>query len=150
MRKLSVREIQFLEAGTVAFSLAGILVSLLSGNLYSYLFYLWTVPGIGLNVRMLNLSVFLYSCLALAIFSTLLILNEKDPTVRYWNYVQGWLTLTIAATGYEVLYTLLAQDAASTVAGHVIQQPYTLFAKGASVILFGALYVFYIIEKNKP
>jgi hypothetical protein len=150
VRKLTVREIQFLEAGTAAFSLAGILVSLLGGNLYRYLFHLWTVPGIGLNIRMMNVSVFLYSCLALAIFCTLLVLNENDPTVRYWNYVQGWLVLTIAATGYEVLYTLLAQAAASTVAGHVIQQPYTLFGKGASVILFGALYVFYVIEKKKP
>ena len=120
MRKLTVREIQFLEAGTVVFSLAGIIVSLLAGNLYSYLFYLWTVPGIDLNIRMMGVSVFLYSCLALTIFSTLVAWNERDPTVRYWNYIQGWFVLIIAASLYEMCYTLLAQAVASAVAGYVV------------------------------
>jgi len=148
LRKLTVREVRLMEAGTALLSLAGIRVSL-TGNLYAYLFYLATVPGIGLHIRMMNLSVLAYSCLALTVFSSLLILNEKDPSVRYWNYVQGWLILTIAASAYEMFYTLLSQVAASTVAGYVVEAPYTLFAKGASVILFGALYVFYMIEKNK-
>jgi chromate transport protein ChrA len=96
------------------------------------------------------LSLFLYSALGLLIFASLYIYDEKTPKVRWYMYVQGWLFLLIAAAAYEWFDSALDQ-AASIVVNKllVVENPYTWIAKRYSIILFGAIFLFWLLEVRK-
>jgi hypothetical protein len=149
MRKLTLKEVKLLEEVTIFASLIGVCLSLLHGNLYDYFFDLFYVSGLDLNIRLLYVSLLTYSLLAFVVFVSLFAFNETNPEIRYWNYVQGWLFITIAAASYEWLDTMITEVAQIATAQQIIEDPYTWLTKRASVILFGAVFVFWIVEKVK-
>jgi hypothetical protein len=149
MVEAAILRIRRIEVGTVAVMAAGFAMAIIRGNLYSYDFNLFTVPVINFTFRILNLSLLSYSALGLVVFSALHVYDERDPKRRWRMYMQGWLLLLIAASGYEWLYSAIDQGANITLNNMAVNQnPYTWLAKRASVIFFGALFLFWLLEKR--
>ena len=147
----AILRIQRIEVATAAVMAAALGLAIIHGNLYDYLFKLFTVPVINFNFRILDLSLLSYSALGFVVFSALHVYDERDPKRRWRMYVQGWLLLLIAASGYEWVYSAIDQGANITLNNMtVIQNPYTWLAKRASVIFFGALFLFWLLEKRTP
>ena len=134
---------------TVLASLVGVALSLVHGNLYDYFFNLFSVEQIGFNFRLLYLSLLLYSALAFVIFIALHLHNEQNPDVRWYNYVQGWSFIVIAASSYEWLYSTVTQIIVAIAERASVENPYTWLTKRYSVIFFGALFVFWLLETRK-
>lgn len=149
MEKLSdLQKVKVLEIITIVATLAGIALSIIHGNQYDFVFNLFSIENV-IHFRLHYVSLFLYSILALVIFVTLYLFNEKNPEIRFLSYIQGWLLITMAAASYEWFYSIVNQSAKLVLTKQVVQDPFTLYAKGASVIFFGALFVFWMLEKRK-
>ena len=89
--------------------------------------------------------------LAFVIFIALYLHNEQNPDVRWYNYVQGWSFIVIAASSYEWLYSTSrkTQIIAAIAERASVENPYTWLTKRYSVIFFGALFVFWLLETRK-
>ena len=144
-----LKRIKRIEQVTVLASLVGIVLPLVHGNLYDYFFNILSVEQIGFNLRLLYLSLLLYAALAFVVFISLHLHDEQNPDVRWYNYVQGWTFMVVAASCYEWLYSTVVQIAAAVAAGTVIEDPYTWLTKRYSVIFFGALFIFWLLETRK-
>jgi hypothetical protein len=147
--RAKLKRVKRFEQVTVLASLAGIALSLVHGNLYDYFFNIFSLDQIGFNLRLLYLSLLLYSALAFTIFAALYLHNEQNPDVRWYNYVQGWAFIVIAASSYEWLYSTVMQITVALASGAVVEDPYTWLTKRYSVIFFGALFVFWLLETRK-
>lgn len=145
-----LQRIRWIERLTILVMAVAVMVSVIHGNLYDYVFNLFSIPNVNFNFRILYLSLFLYSALGLLIFASLYIYDEQTPKVRWYMYVQGWLFLLIAAAAYEWFDSALDQ-AASIVVNKllVVENPYTWIAKRYSIILFGAIFLFWLLEVRK-
>ena len=139
---------KILEATTILASIFGILLSLSHGNLYGYFIDYSGIEGFA-YFKMLYLSLLLYSFLALVVFSSLLFLKERKESVRFLSYIQGWLFLIIAAFAFEWLDAMMIWSTQMMLSNRFIEYPYTFLAKGASVIFFSALFLFWIVENKK-
>jgi signal transduction histidine kinase len=149
MKKLDeLQRMKVLEMITIIASLLGIVLTLVHGNLYDYFFNLFSIKDI-MNFRMLYVSLFVYSTLALVVFVSLFFLDEKNPEIRFYSYVQGWLFLIMATFTYEWFSGMMNWGIQTILSNKFTEYPYNLHAKGASVIFFGALFVFWILEKKK-
>jgi hypothetical protein len=146
-RKL--KRVRRIEQLTILASLIGIALPLVHGNMYDYFFNLFSVEQIDFNFRLLYLSLLLYSALAFLVFLSLHVHNEQNPDVRWYNYLQGWVLIVMAASSYEWLNSLLMQIAAAVVAQTVVEDPYTWLTKRYSVIFFGAVFLFWLLETRK-
>lgn len=144
-----LKRVQRIEQLTVVASLVGIVLPLVHGDLYDYFFNVLSVEQIGFNFRLLYLSVLLYSALAFVVFVALTLHNEQNPDVRWYNYVQGWSFIVIAASSYEWVNSSIIQVVAAVAAEKVVDNPYTWLTKRYSVIFFGALFVFWLLETRK-
>jgi len=144
-----LKRISRFEQLTVLAAIIGVALSLMHGNLYDYFFNLFSVQQIGFNFRLLYLSLLLYSALAFVIFIALHLHNEQNPDVRWYNYVQGWSFMVIAASSYEWLYSTVTQIIVAIAERTVVENPYTWLTKRYSVIFFGALFVFWLLETRK-
>ena len=144
-----LKRVERIEQITVLASLVGIALPLVHGNIYDYFFNVFSVEQIVLNFRLLYLSLFLYSALAFVVFTALLLHGEQNPDVRWYNYVQGWSFIVTAAAAYEWFNSAVIQIVATVAAGAVIEDPYTWLTKRYSVIFFGALFVFWLLETRK-
>jgi hypothetical protein len=145
-----LRKIKHIEQATIIVMAITVVLSIIHGNLYDYVFDLFSIPNVNFNFRILYLSLFLYSALGSLIFAALYIYDEQTPKVRWYMYVQGWLFLLIAAAAYEWLDSAL-DKAASIVVNHmlVVENPYTWVNKRYSIILFGAIFLFWLLEARK-
>ena len=112
---MKLKRVQRIEQLTVLASLVGIALPVLHGNLYDYFFNMFSVEQIGFNFRLLYLSLLLYSALAFVVFISFYLHDEQNPDVRWYNYVQGWSFIVIAASCYEWLYSSVMQIAAAVV-----------------------------------
>jgi glucan phosphoethanolaminetransferase (alkaline phosphatase superfamily) len=149
MKKLDeLQRMKFLEIITIVVSLVGIILTLLHGNLYDYVFDLFSIKGI-ITFRLLYVSLFVYSTLAFVVFLSLFLFNEKNKEIRFYNYIQGWLFIIMAAASYEWFGNLIIFGSQIALSKQIAEDPYTFIAKRASVILFGALFIFWILEKKK-
>ena len=147
----AILRIRRIEVATVAVMAAGICISIIHGNLYDYVFNLFQIPLASFTFRILYLSLLTYSALGFVVFSALHVYDERDPKRRWRMYVQGWLLLLIAASGYEWVYSAIDQGANIALNNMVVaQDPYTWLAKRASVIFFGAIFLFWLLEKRTP
>jgi len=144
-----VRRVRRIEQVTIVASAVGIVVPLVHGNLYDYFLNLFSVQQIDFNFRLLYLSVLLYSALAFVVFLSLHFHNEQNPDVRWYNYVQGWLFIVMAASGYEWLDSSVVAIAATVAANSVVEDPYTWLTKRYSVIFFGAVFLLWLLETRK-
>jgi hypothetical protein len=144
-----LRRVRRIEQLTILASLIGIALPLAHGNLYDYFFNLFSVRQINFNFRLLYLSLLLYSALALAVFLSLHAHNEQNPNVRWYNYLQGWLFIVMAASSYEWLDSSVIRIAAAVAAQTIVEDPYTWLTKRYSVIFFGAVFAFWLLETRK-
>jgi hypothetical protein len=149
MKKLDeLQKIKVLEIITIIASLVGITISLTHGNLYDYFFNLFSIKGI-FNFRLLYLSLFFYSTLTFVVFVSLFFLDEKNPEIRFYSYVQGWLFITMAAASYEWINGMMNWSTQTILSNKFTEYPYNFLTKSESVIFFGALFVFWFLEKRK-
>ncbi len=144
-----LKRVRRIEQITVAASLIGIALPLAHGNLYDYFFNVLSLNQIDLNFRLLYLSLLLYSALACVIFIALNLHNEQNPDVRWYNYVQGWSFIVMAASSYEWVNSTVMQIVAGVAANMLAENPYAWLTKRYSVIFFGALFVFWLLETRK-
>lgn len=144
-----LKRVKRMEQLTVLASLIGIALPVLHGNLYDYFFNLFSVEQIDFNFRLLYVSLLLYSALAFVIFLSLHVHNEQNPEVRWYNYVQGWSFIVIAASGYEWMYSSVMLVVTAVATSTVAEDPYTWLTKRYSVIFFGALFIFWLLETRK-
>ncbi len=144
-----LKRVQRIEQITVLASVVGIVLPLLHGNIYDYFFNVLTLEQIDLNLRLLYLSLLLYSSLAFVVFMGLLVHGEQNPDVRWYNYVQGWAFIVVAASAYEWFNSALVQVVATISAGAIVEDPYTWLTKRYSVIFFGAMFIFWLLETRK-
>jgi hypothetical protein len=144
-----VKRVERIEQLTILASVIGIAVPLVHGNLYDYFLNMFSVQQIDFNFRLLYLSVLLYSALAFVVFLSLHVHNEQNPDVRWYNYVQGWLFIVMAASGYEWLDSSVVAIAAAVAANTVVEDPYTWLTKRYSVIFFGAVFILWLLETRK-
>jgi hypothetical protein len=144
-----VKRIRRIEQLTILASVIGIALPLVHGNLYDYFLNAFSVQEIGFNFRLLYLSVLLYSALAFMVFLSLHVHNEQNPDVRWYNYVQGWFFIVMAASGYEWLDSSVVAIAAAVTANTVVEAPYTWLTKRYSVIFFGAVFILWLLETRK-
>ena len=144
-----VKRVARIEQVTVLASAIGIALPLVHGNLYDYFLNVFSVQQIDFNFRLLYLSVLLYSALAFVVFLSLHVHNEQNPDVRWYNYVQGWLFIVMAASGYEWLDSSVLSIAATVAANTVVEVPYTWLTKRYSVIFFGAIFLIWLLETRK-
>lgn len=144
-----LKRVRHIEQLTILASVAGVVLSLVHGNLYDYFFNMFSVEHIVFNFRLLYLSLLLYSALALVVFLLLHVHDEQNPDVRWYNYVQGWFFIVIAASAYEWLDSSIMKIAAASAAAAVVEDPYTWLTKRYSVIFFGAVFVFWLLETRK-
>jgi hypothetical protein len=147
--RVRLKRIMRFEQLTVLAALIGVALSSVHGNLYDYFFNVFSVEQIGFNFRLLYLSLLLYSALAFVIFMALHVHNEQNPDVRWYNYVQGWTFMVIAASSYEWLFSTVTQIVVAVAEKTVVENPYTWLTKRYSVIFFGALFVFWLLETRK-
>jgi len=144
-----IKRVQRIEQLTVFASALGIAVPLIHGNLYDYFLNMFSVQQIDFNFRLLYLSLLLYSALAFVVFLSLHFHNEQNPDVRWYNYVQGWFFIVMAASGYEWLDSSVVAIAAAVTANAVVEAPYTWLTKRYSVIFFGAVFIIWLLETRK-
>jgi hypothetical protein len=144
-----LKRVRHIEQLTILASVAGVVVPLVHGNLYDYFFNVFSVEQIGFNLRLLYLSLFLYSALALVVFMSLHVHDELNPDVRWYNYVQGWLFIVIAASAYEWVDSSIMKMVAAAASMAIVEEPYTWLTKRYSVIFFGALFIFWLLETRK-
>jgi hypothetical protein len=144
-----LKRIRRIEQLTILVSVGGIVLPIVHGNLYDYFFNLFSFEEIVFNFRLLYLSLFLYSALALVVFLSLHVHNEQNPDVRWYNYVQGWIFIVIAASAYEWVDSSIMKIAAASAAAAIVEEPYTWLTKRYSVIFFGAVFVFWLLETRK-
>jgi hypothetical protein len=144
-----LKRVERIEQLTVLASLIGIALPLVHGNLYDYFFNVLSVEQIDFNFRLLYLSLLLYSALAFVVFAALNLHDEQNSDVRWYNYVQGWSFIVMAASCYEWLNSSIIQIAAAVTAKTVVDNPYTWLTKRYSVIFFGALFAFWLLETRK-
>jgi hypothetical protein len=144
-----LKRIRRIELLTILASVVGIALPLVHGNIYDYFFNVLSVEQIDLNLRLLYLSLLLYSALALVVFMSFYLHNELNPDLRWYNYVQGWSFIVMAAAGYEWFNSSVIQIVATIEAGTILEDPYTWLTKRYSVIFFGALFVFWFLETRK-
>ena len=144
-----VKRVARIEQLTVFASVVGIALPLVHGNLYDYFLNMFSVQQIDFNFRLLYLSVLLYSALAFVVFLSLHLHNEQNPDVRWYNYVQGWLFIVMAASGYEWLDSSVVAIAAAVGASTIVEAPYTWLTKRYSVIFFGAVFILWLLETRK-
>lgn len=144
-----LKRIRRIEQLTIFASLLGVALPLVHGNLYDYFLDVFSVQQVDFNFRLLYLSVLLYSALAFVVFLSLYVHDEQNPDVRWYNYVQGWLFIVVSASGYEWLDSTVVQIAAVVTAQHVVEDPYTWLTKRYSVIFFGAIFMFWLLETRK-
>ena len=142
------QEIKVLEIITIIASLTGIILTLFHGNLYDYFFDVFTIKSIW-NFHLLYVSLLVYSCLALVVFASLFFLDEKNPKIRFRNYLQGWLLIILAAASYEWFVNIMMWGSQIVLQKQTLEDPYNFFTKRANVIFFGALFIFWLLEKNK-
>ncbi len=143
-----LQKVKVLELITVLAALSGIILTLIHGNLYDYFFNLFSIPGI-MNFRLLYVSLLMYSALALVIFSSLFFFREKNSMIRLYSYFQGWLFLTMAASSYELIDGMMNWYTKTILNQQFSEFPYTFYTKSVSVIFFGALFGFWLLEKDK-
>jgi len=149
MKKLDeLQKIKVLEIITIIASLVGITIALIHGNLYDYFFNLFSIKGI-FNFRLTYISVFLYSALTLVVFASLFFLNEKNPKIRWYSFIQGWLFVTMAASFYETFNGMVWWNSLNAVSKQVVDYPYHFLTKSQNVIFFGAIFVSWILERGK-
>jgi len=55
----------------------------------------------------------------------------------------------MAASSYEWFDNTIIQGSQIVLSKQIVENPYTFIAKRASVIFFGALFVFWLLEKRK-
>jgi hypothetical protein len=144
-----LKRVKRIEQLTFLASLVGIALPLVHGNLYDYFFNVLSVDQIDFNFRLLYLSLLLYSALAFVVFISLNLHKEQNPDVRWYSYVQGWSFIVMAASSYEWLNSSVIQIVAGVAAKTVVENPYTWLTKRYSVIFFGALFVFWLLETRK-
>jgi hypothetical protein len=149
VEQAKLKRVRRIEQLTILASLAGIALPLAHGNLYDYVFNLFSVQQISFNFRLLYVSLLLYSALAFVVFLSLYVHNEQNPHVRWYNYVQGWLFIVIAASSYEWLDSSILRIAAAVAAQTIVEDPYTWLTKRYSVIFFGAVFYFWLLETRK-
>lgn len=145
---LNTQQVRILELLTMFVAIVGIALTVLHGNLYDYFFNLFAIPYVT-TFSLLYLSLLLYSILALVIFSSLFLFNEKNATIRLINYIQGWLFIVIATSAYEWLENLMLWGTQIVLAGRFSDGIITYNTKKMSVIFFSALFVIWILEKKK-
>lgn len=145
-----LQRIKWIERLTILVMAIAVVISIIHGNLYDYAFNLFSIPSVNFNFRALYLSLLLYGALGTLLFAALIIYDEHTPQIRWYMYVQGWLFLLIATAAYEWLDSALNQ-AASIVVNRmlVVENPYTWIGKRYSVILFGAVFLFWLLEARK-
>ncbi len=145
-----LQRIKWIEGLTILIMAVAVVVSVIHGNLYDYAFNLFSISSVNFNFRALYLSILLYGTLGALIFAALYLYDEQTPKVRWYMYVQGWFFLLVAAAGYEWLDSALNQ-AASVVVNNmlVVENPYTWIEKRYSVIFFGAIFLFWLLEARK-
>lgn len=143
-----LQKVRILELITALAALSGVIIALIHGNLYDYFFNLYSIPAI-LNVRLLYVSLLTYSALALVVFSSLFFFSEKNSRIRLYSYFQGWLFLAMAASSYELIDAMMNWLTRSILSQQFTEYPYTFYTKSVSVIFFGALFTFWLIEKDK-
>lgn len=149
MKKLSeLQRIKVFEIITIILSLLGMAISLIHGNLYDYFLNLFSIEGI-VNFRLTYISLFLYSTLSFVVFTSLFFLNEKNPKIRWYSFIQGWLLLTMAASFYEIFNGMVWWITQNALTKQLLEYPYHFATKAPNVIFFGALFVFWILEKGK-
>jgi hypothetical protein len=159
MKKIDeLQKIKMFEIITIAASLIGIALSLIHGNLYDDFFNMFSIPGI-ISFRLGYISLFLYSSLSFVIFTSIFFFNERNPEIRWHSYFQGWLFLTMAVSFYELLNSMMWWTTQNVLSQQLLTSPdifetknnypYHFLSKNKSVIFFGALFVFWILEKNK-
>jgi signal transduction histidine kinase len=149
MKKLDeLQRMKILEIITIIASLLGIILALVHGNIYDYFFNIGAIKNI-VNFRMLYVSLFVYSTLAFVIFLSLFFFNEKNPEIRIYNYIQGWLFMAMAAASYEWFDSMLSWGLQTVISKQFTEIPYNFYTKSASVIFFGALFGFWLLEKKK-
>jgi hypothetical protein len=144
-----LKRIGRIEQLTILVSVIGIALPLVHGNLYDYFLNVFSVQQIDFNFRLMYLSVLLYSALAFVIFLSLYVYNEQNPDVRWYNYVQGWSFIVMAASGYEWLDSSVMAISANVTANTVVELPYTWLTKRYSVIFFGAVFILWLLETRK-
>jgi len=144
-----LKRIMRFEQLTVLASLVGVALALMHGNLYDYFFNMFSLEQINFNFRLLYLSLLLYSALAFVIFIALHLHNEQNPDIRWYNYVQGWSFIVIAVSSYEWLYSTATQIIVAIAERTAAENPYAWITKRYSVIFFGALFVFWLLETRK-
>ena len=143
-----MKKINFLEIITIIASLVGIILSILHGNLYDYFFDFFNIEGF-VYFRILYLSLLLYSILAFVIFLSLFYLKEKNDKIRLFNFIQGWLFIIMAVFSFEWFDSLMLWNTQMILSKKFIEYPFTLPTKGASIIFFSAMFLFWIIENKK-
>jgi hypothetical protein len=148
MIKTKIEKIKFLEIITILASLIGIFLSLSHGNLYDYFLDMFTIEGFA-YIKMLYLSLLVYSALSFVVFFSLYLLNEKNNKIRIINYLQGWTFIIMAVFSFEWLDSLMIWSTQNILLRHFIEYPFTLPTKGASVIFFSALFLFWVLENKK-
>ena len=149
MRRLDeLQKVKALEILTIVVALIGILLSLIHGNLYDYFFNLFSIKDIW-NFRITYVSLLTYSTLAAVVFGSLYFLDEKNPEKRFYSFIQGWLLITMAASAYELVDGFMNWALLSISTHQFPDAPYHFLTKRASVIFFGALFVFWILEQKK-
>jgi hypothetical protein len=149
MKKLDeLQRMKVLEIITIMASLLGIILALVHGNLYDYFFNLFSIKGI-INFRLLYVSLLMYSVLVFIVFVSLFFFDEKNPKIRFYKYIQGWLFVTMAAASYEWFDGMMNWSTQTVLSKQFTEYPYNFSTKGASIVFFGALFVFWILEKKK-
>jgi hypothetical protein len=147
--RVRLKRVKRFEQLTVAASVVGIALSLVHGNLYDYVFNVFSLEQINFNFRLLYVSLLLYSALAFVIFMALHLHDEQNPDVRWYNYVQGWSFIVISASCYEWMHSSIMLIVTAVTANAIVEDPYTWLTKRYSVIFFGALFVFWLLETRK-
>jgi hypothetical protein len=144
-----LKRVKRIEQLTILASVAGVVLPLVHGNIYDYFFNIFSVEQIDFNFRLLYLSLFLYSALALVVFLSLHVHDEQNPDVRWYNYVQGWFFIVIAASAYEWVDSSILKIVAAAASAAIVEEPYTWLTKRYSVIFFGAIFIFWLLEIRK-
>ncbi len=149
MKKLDeLQRVKTLEIITIIASFAGIIIVLIHGRIYDYFFNLFSIQNV-INIRMLYVSLFAYSTLAFVIFLSLYFFNEKNWEIRLYNYAQGWLFITMAAASYEWIDGMFNWISQTIISKQFSEAPFNFLTKSASIIFFGALFGFWLLEKKK-
>lgn len=149
MKKLDdLQKMKTVEIITIIASLIGIILPLVHGNIYDYFFNLFSIKDV-INFRLLYSSLLVYSILAFVVFVSLYVFNEKNVEIRFYTYIQGWLFITMAAATYEWSAGMMLWNIQSILTKQFTESPFNFFTKRASIILFAALFVFWLLEKKK-